>query len=88
MKRLSGMSARMKVSSGGRISIPAAFRKRNGIEDGNTVIYTDKGDVLEIRTVSQGLARAKAIARELVADRDDVSVDDFLAGRRREAEWE
>lgn len=82
------MSARIKVNSGGRVSLPAAFRKRNGIEDGNMVIYTDKGDVLEIRTVSQGLARAKAIARELVAGRDGISVDDFLAERRREAERE
>lgn len=76
---------RAKVMPDGRVSLPAAFRKRHGLIDGGDVIVEDTGDAIVLRTVRQVVAGAKARTRQLLGDRPGASVDDFLAERRREA---
>jgi AbrB family looped-hinge helix DNA binding protein len=78
-------ATRAKVSESGRISIPAEFRKAVGLDHGGDVIVELDGRDIRIRTVDEVVARAQEITRRLFADKSDVSVDDFIADRRREA---
>jgi len=82
------MSARAKVTPAGRLSLPADIRRKHGLARGGEVIVHDTGDAIVLRTVDEVVARAQALARKLVQDKDGASVDDFLADRRREAEHE
>ena len=81
-------SIRTKVSESGRLSLPAEIRKAVGLERGGTVIIDLEDGVIRLRTVDQVVARAQEIARRLSEGRSDMTVDDFLAERRREAERE
>ena len=80
--------ARARVSSSGRLSIPAEFRKAIGLDRGGDVVVELTGREIRIRTVEEVVAQAQANARRLTAGRPDASVDAFLAERRREAERE
>ena len=82
------MSARAKVTAAGRLSLPADIRKRHGLARGGEVIIDDTGDAIVLRTVSEAVAHAQALAQELIKGKQGASVDDFLADRRREAERE
>jgi bifunctional DNA-binding transcriptional regulator/antitoxin component of YhaV-PrlF toxin-antitoxin module len=77
-----------RVSESGRLSIPVEFRKAVGLERGGNVVIELVGCEIRIRTISQVVAQAQAIARRLTAGKPDASVDAFLAERRREAERE
>jgi AbrB family looped-hinge helix DNA binding protein len=77
-----------QVMPDGRVSLPASLRKKHGLAHGGEVIVEDTGDAIVLRTIDQVVARAKAISRKLVAGKTGVSVEDFLADRRREAETE
>ena len=79
------MSAQAKITSSGRLSIPAEIRKRHGLAVGGSVVIDDTGDAIVIRSVAAGIARAQEISRRLLAGKPDFSVDDFIAERRREA---
>lgn len=78
------MAVRAKISTSGRLSLPAELRKRHGLVAGVDVLIDDTGDGLVIRTIPQAVARAQALTRELLAGQP-ASVDDFLAERRAEA---
>jgi AbrB family looped-hinge helix DNA binding protein len=77
-----------RVSESGRLSIPAEFRKAVGLERGGDVVIELVGHEIRIRTIEEVVAQAQAIARRLTAGSPDVSVDAFLAERRREAKRE
>ena len=79
---------RGKVTESGRLSLPAEFRRAVGLEKGGEVVVELNGREIRIRPVDEVLARAQAKARRLLAGKPDISVDDFLAERRREAERE
>ncbi len=72
----------------GRVSLPADTRRRHGLDRGGDIIIEDTGDAIVLRTLDQVVARAQALSRQLLAGKEDVSVDDFLEERRREAEQE
>ena len=72
------------VSSTGRISLPADFRKVVGLERGGDVVVELDGRDIRIRTIHESVARAQALARSLFADKPDMSSDDFLAHRRED----
>ena len=77
-------STRGHVSPSGRISLPAELRKAIGLERGGDVIVELDGKDIRIRTIQGSVARAQAVARQLFADKPNVSVDDFLAHRRED----
>ena len=79
---------RARVTPEGRVNLPADLRKRYGLAQGGEVLVEDTGDAIVLRTLDQAVARAQEISRRLVAGRTDVSVDDFLAERAREASAE
>ncbi len=72
------------VSPSGRISLPADSRKAVGLERGGDVIVELDGKDIRIRTIHESVARAQALARQLFADKPNMSVDDFLAHRRED----
>ena len=79
------MTAQVNITAKGRMSLPIDIRKRLGLEDGGTVLVEETEDGVVLRTVSQAVARAQAIARKLPADNPDATVDAFLASRRAES---
>jgi bifunctional DNA-binding transcriptional regulator/antitoxin component of YhaV-PrlF toxin-antitoxin module len=73
---------RCRVSKSGRLSIPAEIRKAVGLERGAVVVELDGRDI-RVRTVDEVVAQAQALSKKLLAGKENVSVDAFLARRRR-----
>ena len=82
------MSARVKITAAGRLSLPADIRKRHGLAKGGDVLIEDRGNEIVIWPLNRAVARAQEISSRLTADKQGASVQDFLADRRREAEAE
>ena len=81
-------SVRGRVSESGRLSLPAEFRKAMGLERGGDVVVELEDREIRIRTVDEVVARAQALARELIGGKPGADVDSFLAERRRDGEGE
>ena len=80
-------SQAVKIIDGGKLIIPAAFRRKLGIDIGDTVVIELGEDGLHVRSLSSAVRRAQDIVREFVPD--DVSLaDELIAERRIEAEHE
>ncbi len=80
------MPVRARVTSAGRLSLPAELRRKHGLTRGGEVILEDAGDAIVLRTLNQVVSRAQEISRRLAAGHPHASVDDFLAERTREAD--
>ncbi len=78
------MSLQVNITANGRMSLPAGIRKRLGLEGGGAVLIEETADGVILRTVSQAVARAQAIAKKYT-DHPDASVDAFLASRRSDS---
>jgi len=72
------------VSASGRISLPAEFRRAIGVERGGKVVIELDGNEIRIRTLTEVVAQAQALSRQLLAGKPNSSVDDFIAERRRD----
>ena len=81
-------SVHAKVSESGRLSLPAEFRKELGLQEGGNVVVSLEDRTIHIRTLDEAIRRAQEIARRLSEGRPDMTVDDFIAERRREAQRE
>ena len=79
------MTLQINITPNGRMSLPAEIRKRLGLIGGGTVYLDDTEDGVVLRTASQAVARAQAIARQYTSGNPDASVDAFLARRREES---
>lgn len=77
-----------KMSENGRITFPIDLRSEVGLERGGNVIVEVVEGELHIRSVARAMERARAVSRRIMRGRKGVSVDDFLAERRRETERE
>ena len=75
------MTLQVNITANGRMSLPAGVRKRLGLEGGGAVLIEETSDGVVLRTVSQAVARAQAIAKKY-ADHPEATVDAFLANRR------
>lgn len=72
------------VSPSGRLSLPADFRKAIGLERGGDVVVELDGNAIRICSIEQAVAQAQAISRRLLAGKEALSVDEFLARRRED----
>jgi AbrB family looped-hinge helix DNA binding protein len=80
-------SQAVKIIDGGKLIIPAAFRRKLGIDIGDTVVIELGEDGLHVRSLSSAVRRAQDIVREFVPE--DVSLaNELIAERRIEAEHE
>ncbi len=72
------------VGEGGRIVIPAAFRRALCMEPGTAlIVFLEEGE-LRLMTADEGLRRAQAIVRALVPPGVSL-VDELIAERHAEA---
>lgn len=80
-------SQAVKIIDGGKLIIPAAFRRSLGFDTGDTVVVELDEDGLHVRSLSSAVRRAQQIVREFAPD--DVSLaEELIAERRIEAERE
>lgn len=80
-------SQAVKIIDGGKLIIPAAFRRTLGIETGDTVVVELGEDGLYVRSLSSAVRRAQQIVREFVP-KDGDSTEGLIEERRIEAEHE
>jgi AbrB family looped-hinge helix DNA binding protein len=77
-------SQAVKIIDGGKLIIPAAFRRKLGIDTGDTVVLEMEEDGLHVRSLSSAVRRAQEIVREFVPDEVSLA-DELIAERRVEA---
>ena len=73
-----------KVVEGGRIILPAQFRRSLGLEKGDTVLIELHDDELRVRPARAALSRLQAKLRAL-GPADMLASDELVAERRAEA---
>ena len=77
-------SQRAKIVEGGKLVIPATFRREMGIAPGDTVIVElDEGE-LRVRSLPSAIRRVQERMRELNPDGRILS-EELIADRRAEA---
>ena len=75
---------RTRISAGGRVVIPAPFRRALGVGVGDEIILVQGEDgVIRITTPARALERARRAVRRYV-DGDRRLSDELIAERRRE----
>lgn len=79
---MSGFVAR--VSDGGRVVIPADFRRELDLREGDSVIVRLEGGVLQLVPLRQALHRAQQITVSHVSE-DRSLADELLSERHRES---
>ena len=79
------MTFQINITPSGRMSLPADVRKRLGLSGGGAVYLDETEDGVVLRTASQAVARAQALAKRYTGGNPDASVDAFLARRREES---
>ncbi|MCH7997735.1 MAG: AbrB/MazE/SpoVT family DNA-binding domain-containing protein [Chloroflexi bacterium] len=78
------MSIKTKIGLGGRVVIPANYRKQLGIKPGDEVIVTLDHGELHILTLDQAIKRAQALVRRYVPEGRMLS-EELISQRREEA---
>jgi AbrB family looped-hinge helix DNA binding protein len=77
-------SIRTKVAPGGRVVIPAAYRRALGLTTGTEVIVSLEGEELRIMTTDQAIRNAQRLVRQYIPAGRSLS-DELIAERRAEA---
>lgn len=73
-----------KLSAGGRIVIPARFRKALGVETGDELIVVLEEGELRLFTPGQAIKRAQAMVRRYFPE-DRILSEELIRERREEA---
>ncbi len=80
-------SQSVKVIEGGKLVIPARFRRELGIGVGDTLVVELADGALHVRSLESAIRKAQAIVRGFVPEGASL-VDELIAERRAEAERE
>jgi AbrB family looped-hinge helix DNA binding protein len=80
-------AVRTKIGEGGRIVIPAAYRRALGLKVGDSVTLVLDDDQLRLTTRRAAIKRAQRILRQYVPEGVSL-VDELIAERRGEAALE
>lgn len=80
-------AVRVKIGEGGRVVIPAEFRKALGLCVGDTVVVQLVDGEIHIFTVDHAIDRVQAWVRSFIPEGRSL-VDELIAERRAEAERE
>lgn len=73
-----------KIAEGGRIVIPADYRKALGLRTGDQVMIRLEDGEIRIRSIDEGIRRARQLVRRVVPAERSL-VDELIAERRAEA---
>ena len=79
------MTVQVTITPNGRMSLPAEIRRRLGLAGGGSLLVEETEDGVILRTVTQSIAHAQALAKKYTGDQAAASVDSFLARRREES---
>jgi AbrB family looped-hinge helix DNA binding protein len=82
---MNGVSA--KIAEGGRVVIPAEYRRKLGLEPGDEVIIRLEDGELRILTRAEAVKRAQSLVKRHVKKGRSL-VDELSGERREEAERE
>ena len=74
-----------RIGLGGRIVIPARYRKTMGTKVGDEVVLLLEGGTVRVLTPRQAVRRAQALVRRYVPSGRSLA-DELLEDRRREAD--
>lgn len=77
-------SVRVKIADGGRIVIPAEYRKRLGVQVGDDVILQIDDSEVHVFTIDEAIRRAQEIVRQHVPE-GRLASEELIAERRAEA---
>ena len=80
-------SRRVRIDAGGRVVVPAGFRKALGIRTGQEILLSLDHGFVRLQTIDAALERVRAVARSRRRTEASV-VDEFIAARRAEAATE
>lgn len=84
----SAMTSRtVRILDGGKLVLPASFRRQLGFNVGDTVIIEMIDGELHVRSRSSALTSARKLMRQLVPEGVSLS-DELIADRRAEAAHE
>lgn len=73
-----------KLGEGGRLVIPAEYRKALGVEAGDELVLSLESGSLRVSTPQEGIRRAQALVRSYVPAGRLLS-EELIADRRQEA---
>jgi AbrB family looped-hinge helix DNA binding protein len=80
------MSSRIaRIAPGGRVVIPAEFRKALGVKIGDAMVIELDGDELRLRSRQAAIKRVQAMVRKYIPDDRRSLADELIAERREEA---
>ena len=82
---MAGRQESVRILEGGRIVIPARFRKELGLRPGDTVVVDIEGGELRIATRLHGIKRAQDLVRPYVSGTPSMA-DELIIERRAEAD--
>ena len=75
---------RTAIGPGGRVVIPAAYRRALEVDEGNYIVMQMDGDELRVVNDEKEFERARAVLAKYVPEGVSL-VDELIADRRREA---
>lgn len=75
------------LSQGGRIVIPAGYRKALGLKPGDDVVLVLEGNEMRLVTPHQAVKRAQSLVRQYVS-KGRALADELIADRRQEVRRE
>lgn len=78
---------RTKIGAGGRVVLPAEFRRAMGVEPGDDVIVVLDGEEVRILTPRQAVVRARELVKRHIPAGRHLAAE-LIAERRREAKRE
>lgn len=81
------MAASVRITEGGRIVIPAEFRRALGLNVGDELLMQVEDGELRLFTLEQGIKRAQETYRKYVPANRDL-VGELIRERHAEAECE
>jgi AbrB family looped-hinge helix DNA binding protein len=76
-----------KLGEGGRLVIPAEYRRELGVETGDELVLLLEDQSIRVLTPREAIRRAQAIIRSYIPEGPRLS-DELIEDRRREAERE
>ena len=78
----------VKIAPGGRVVIPAEYRKALGIKVGDHVVIELQDDELRVRSRRAAIRKLQALVRQYIPDESRSLARELIEERRREAAYE